>query len=167
MEQISDYIIENFDNKKITIPWSCHSTIEIKDIVFISLHPDKFYLSDEYNDYIDVDDGNTSCHETDYLEIRERFDNYENVCLLYLVLYRGCHTSVYASVRDDESGDPEIFSSKFLGECLDYVNKYGFEDNLIGEVLLKLGFSSRGYSDGKEFTKQYLNKSHTKSARKI
>ena len=163
MESISDYIRENFDDDLVIIPWNLHTSITIRDIVFISLHVDKFRLDDLYNELIHDDDRRS--YEQDYFSINSHFENYENVCLLYLVLNQSYHSNIYAVVKDDD--ESELFSSKFLEECLDYVIEHDFENNPIGEILAKLGFSSKIYNDGQEFSDNYLGKSGPKSARTV
>ena len=163
MESIREYIIENFDNdEEIFIPWELRKSITIRDIVFISLHKDRFELDEEYDEHIFYSE------ENDYynnININERFENHENICLLYLIMNSYRHNGIFSSIYDENGELPDLFSEEFIENCLEYVTEHNFENNFIGEILNKI--KNPLQDEGQVFSDNYLGKSGTKSARNI
>jgi hypothetical protein len=162
MEPLKDYIRENFDNKCITIPWELREYITIEDIVFMSICYHKFKLDGEYMRRIASGE---MLNRYNYVSIDECFENYENVILLYLVLYKSQYQNARVTIHTNQS-ESLLFSNEFLQDCLQYVMEHNFESNLIGDILLHLGLS-KPKNDGQAFSNNYLNGNNIKSARNI
>ena len=164
MSNVKEFIRENFNEAKITIPWDLHPFITMKDIAFISLHSRQFRLDNQYFSYIDTEEYNDSCQESDNLRVVKEFENKENVCLLVAVLFReGCHNNIYSTIEIDYNDSQELFTKEFLENAWNYAITHNLALGLLGDTIKKLGY--RPKIDADPFTSCYFINFRTKNAR--
>lgn len=170
MATLKDLIKENFgSDEQIVIPWDLHETITLEDIAFISLQEGPlisddgpFALDEEFYSHIECKDLDYSWKDS--LEIKEKFNNFENTCFLFEILSvpRYCKLT-HAIKSDDTQAKPEpIFSEKFLSDVRDYALEHDLLLESFGMFLQKLYICY--YIDREPFTSKYLGRFGPKRA---
>lgn len=167
MSAIQEFIRKNIDSGTIVIPWSMSSLITIADVAFIATQKTgcTFILHKDYKIYIgpaghDGEDDNVYCDWEDKFEVRSEFDNYENICLLFVLLYRGHHNGAYIY------GLPKgTIGERYLRQAWDFAVEHDLTHTQFGTLIRKFGYIPEVNID--PFLNNYLGRIEMKSSRNV
>ena len=164
MNPLKEYIKEHIDDEIINISLDMKSFITMEDVAFMSLSTQ--YSVDEYLTYINIrtyhDENFRNCNGAyDYIEIQERFENYENICLMVSII----HFKIHMELDDFCVADKKnIFSEEYLKKAWEYAIENNLDHNKFGSIIQRLNPQILKHETD-NFGQQYLYGSNTKSAR--
>jgi len=156
MSIFRQFLIDNIKEESVIIPWELHTSITLEDVVYISVSKSEYILENTYDEHITIDDCE-ACRGMDFMYIKKHFDNMENVCLLYLILYESCHDMIFTSI-DTNDISPTIFTEKFIEDAWVYARVNKLTHSLFSDTIKKLGYDASKEDYENAFRIIYLNK---------
>lgn len=145
MSLLGRKIVEHGNNRSIIkISWDMQESITLDDVAFVSTDTRRFNL--------DLMFGQSITHIPGYLCINERFNNYENTCLMYLV-FNFNKDKTHHYIRNGRG--EKLFSEKFLTTAYYYSIKHGMR--LLQKIIENLKYEPPRLQRVLAFREWYLN----------
>ena len=145
MNPVREFIIDNIEEYKITIPWKLRKHITLWDIGFVSTDTDMFETEKKYSNRISIVRGEF----LDYMSISSSFENHENICLMQLVARGYCCRNLFPKILDSNK---YIFSDEYIAEA----TKFASDHNLTNLAKVINTIYCNITEDNDEFRNFYL-----------